>query len=179
MHSTEPQTLAFALSDSPVGLAAWISEQFRAWTDCDGDLEGILSLDTILTDISIYWFSGNLDASLRLYKENRLDPLVFAPNERPTPPLGIAHFPKELPIPPRSWVERVANVTRWSEMSAGGHFAALEQPDLLANETGSFSGRSAEIVVDLPVGHVLVRIPMGSVLIENQQARRPSREVWR
>jgi pimeloyl-ACP methyl ester carboxylesterase len=138
MHSTKPQTLAFALSDSPVGLAAWISEKFRAWTDCDGDLEGILSLDTILTDISIYWFGGNLNASLRLYKENRLDPLIFAPNERLTPPLGIAHFPKELPIPPRSWVERVANVTRWSEMPAGGHFAALEQPDLLANEIREF-----------------------------------------
>ncbi|MBY3246203.1 epoxide hydrolase [Rhizobium laguerreae] len=138
MHSTKPQTLAFALSDSPVGLAAWISEKFRAWTDCDGDLESVLSLDTILTDISLYWFSGNLNASLRLYKENRLDPLIFALNERLTPPLGIAHFPKELPIPPRPWVERVAKVTRWSDMPRGGHFAALEQPDLLAKEIREF-----------------------------------------
>lgn len=138
IQSTKPQTLAFSLSDSPVGLAAWISEKFRAWTDCDGDLESILSFDVILTDISIYWFSGNLNASLRLYKENRQDPLTFEAGERLKPPVGVANFPKELPIPPRSLVERVANVTRWSDMPAGGHFAALEQPDLLANEIREF-----------------------------------------
>ncbi len=138
LQSTKPQTLAYSLSDSPTGLAAWIIEKFQAWSDCNGDLESILSLDTILTDISLYWFGNNLNASLRLYKENRLDPLAFAPGERLTPPVGMAHFPKELPVPPRSWVERVATVTRWSEMSAGGHFAALEQPQLLAEEIRSF-----------------------------------------
>ncbi|TWF54440.1 epoxide hydrolase family protein [Neorhizobium alkalisoli] len=138
LHATKPQTLAFALTDSPVGLAAWIAEKFRAWSDCNGDLESIISLDTLLTDISIYWFSGNLDSALRLYKENRLDPLVFDFGERLAPSFGIAHFPKELPIPPQSWVERVADVTRWSEMPAGGHFAALEQPQLLAEEIRAF-----------------------------------------
>lgn len=138
LQSTKPQTLAFSLSDSPVGLAAWIIEKFQAWSDCGGDLGSILSLDTILTDISLYWFSNNLNASLRLYKENRLDPLTFAPGERIKPPVGMAHFPLELPIPPRSWVERVATVTRWSEMPAGGHFAALEQPQLLAEEIRAF-----------------------------------------
>jgi pimeloyl-ACP methyl ester carboxylesterase len=138
MHATKPQTLAFALSDSPVGLAAWIAEKFRAWSDCGGDIESILSLDTLLTDISIYWFGGNLDSALRLYKENRLDPLSFALGERLVTPFGVARFPKELPLPPQSWVERVADVTRWSEMPAGGHFAALEQPELLAGEIRAF-----------------------------------------
>lgn len=138
LHSTKPQTLAFSLSDSPAGLAAWIIEKFQAWSDCGGDLESILSLDTILTDVSLHWFSNNLNASLRLYKENRLDPLTFAPGERIKPPVGMAHFPLELPVPPRSWVERVATVTRWSEMPAGGHFAALEQPQRLAEEIRAF-----------------------------------------
>jgi pimeloyl-ACP methyl ester carboxylesterase len=119
-------------------MAAWFSEKFRAWTDCGGYLESVLSLDTLLTDISLYWFSSNLNGSLRLYKENRLDPLVFAPNERLKPPLGVAHFPKELPIPQRIWVERVANVARRSDMPVGGHFAALEQPELLAYEIREF-----------------------------------------
>ena len=138
LQSTKPQTLAFSLSDSPTGLAAWIIEKFQAWSDCGGDLESILSLDTILTDISLYWFSNNLNASLRLYKENRLDPLIFDPGERIKSPVGMAHFPLELPVPPRSWLERVATVTRWSEMPAGGHFAALEQPQLLAEEIRAF-----------------------------------------
>lgn len=138
LQSTKPQTLAYSLSDSPAGLAAWIIEKVQAWSDCGGDLKSILSFDTILTDISLYWFSNNLNASLRLYKENRLDPLAFSPCERLTPPVGMAHFPKELPVPPRSWLERVATVTRWSEMPAGGHFAALEQPQLLAEEIRAF-----------------------------------------
>ncbi len=138
LHATKPQTLAFSLTDSPVGLAAWIAEKFRSWTDCDGDLERVVSMDTLLTDISLYWFGGSLNASLRLYKQNRLRPLVFAPGERIIPPLGMALFPHELPMPPRSWVERVFDVRRWTQMSAGGHFAALEQPELLAGEIRAF-----------------------------------------
>lgn len=138
MHATKPQTLSFSLVDSPVGLAAWITEKFRSWSDCAGDVESIASLDTLLTDISIYWFGGDLAGSLRLYKENRLDPLVLEPDERIRPPLGMAHFPRELPTPPRSWAERAFDVTRWSEMAAGGHFAALEQPDALAREIRAF-----------------------------------------
>lgn len=148
MHSTKPQTLAFALSDSPVGLAAWISEKFRAWSDCDGDLESILSLDTILTDIALYWFSDNLNASLRLYKENRLDPLIFAPNERLTPPLGIAHFPKELPIQPRSWVERAQMSLAGPKCRRAGISPRLSSQICWQMRSGSFSGRLAEIEVD-------------------------------
>ncbi|RUW36998.1 MAG: epoxide hydrolase [Mesorhizobium sp.] len=138
LQGTKPQTLAFSLTDSPVGLAAWIVEKFRSWSDCDGDIQRVFSLDTLLTDISIYWFGDSLSASLRLYKENRLCPLSFDLDERVTPPFGVALFPHELPMPPRSWVERVFDVARWTEMPAGGHFAALEQPELLAHEIRAF-----------------------------------------
>ncbi len=128
VHSTKPQTLAYSLTDSPVGLAAWIVEKMRSWSDCHGDVESVFSLDTMLTDISLYWFGHSLQASLRLYKENRLNPLVFSAGERVIPPLGMSHFPCELPTPPRSWLERVFDVRRWTSMPRGGHFAALEQP---------------------------------------------------
>jgi len=138
LHSTKPQSLAYSLADSPVGLAAWIVEKMRAWSDCDGDVERVFSMDTMLTDISLYWFGNTLHASLRLYKENRLNPLSFPVAERIVPPLGFAHFPRELPTPPRSWLERVFNVHRWTVMPRGGHFAALEQPEILANEIRAF-----------------------------------------
>ncbi|WP_246792586.1 epoxide hydrolase family protein [Burkholderia perseverans] len=133
-QGTKPQTLAYAMTDSPLGLAAWIVEKFRAWSDCDGDLERVFTLDALLTDISIYWFGGMLDASFRIYKENRARPLAFDTPERVIPPLGMAAFPRELPTPPRSWLERVFDVQRWTAMPRGGHFAALEQPALLVEE---------------------------------------------
>jgi pimeloyl-ACP methyl ester carboxylesterase len=138
LHGTKPQTLAYALNDSPVGLAAWIVEKFHAWSDSNGDVERVFGLDALLTDISLYWFSGSVDASLRIYKENRLQPLHFAPGERVAPPLAVALFPRELPMPPRSWVERCHNVVRWTPMPRGGHFAALEQPELLAEDVRAF-----------------------------------------
>ena len=138
LQGTKPQTLSFALTDSPVGLAAWIAEKVRSWSDCDGNIENVMSMDTLLTDISLYWFSDSLTASLRLYKENRLRPLTFALGERIIPPLGVALFPHELPMPPRVWVERVFNVNRWTSMPRGGHFAALEQPKLLAEDIRAF-----------------------------------------
>ena len=138
LQGTKPQTLAYALNDSPAGLAAWIVEKLRAWSDSYGDVEQVFSFDTLLTDISLYWFSGTVDATLRLYKANRLKPLRLEPGERVEPPLGVALFPRELPMPPRSWVERGHNVVRWSEMPRGGHFAALEQPELLAEDIRAF-----------------------------------------
>jgi pimeloyl-ACP methyl ester carboxylesterase len=121
-----------------VGLAAWIVEKFRAWSDCEGDVERVFSLETLLTDISVYWFSEAVNASLRLYKENRAAPLIFGAGERVRTPLGLAHFPHELPTPPRSWVERVFDVPHWTSMPRGGHFAALEQPELLAEDIRAF-----------------------------------------
>jgi hypothetical protein len=133
LHGTKPQTLAYALSDSQVGLAAWILEKFRAWSDCDGDVEQVFTLDQLLTDISLYWLSDTMDASLRIYKANRLEPLRFAFGEHVEPPLAVASFPRELPMPPRSWVERCHNVVRWTRMPRGGHFAAMELHTLLLN----------------------------------------------
>lgn len=138
LHGTKPQTLAYALSDSPVGLAAWMIEKFDAWSDHEGDVEAVIPLDTILTNIALYWFSGTIDASLRLYKENRLQPLSFGPDERVAVPLGVAVFPCELPMPPQSWVQRVFDVRHWSVMAKGGHFAALEQPTALAEDIRVF-----------------------------------------
>lgn len=138
LHGTKPQTLAFSLSDSPVGLAAWIVEKFRSWSDCGGDVESVFSMDALLTDISLYWFSGSVNASLHMYKSNRHDPLTFEPGERVIPALGMAHFPRELPTPPRAWVERVFDVQRWSTLEKGGHFAAMEQPEVLAEEIRAF-----------------------------------------
>lgn len=134
LQGTKPQTLAFSMRDSPVGLLAWIVEKLRAWSDCEGDVEQAFSQDTILTDVMLHWLSDGLTGSLRLYKENRLQPLVFAPGERVVPPLGVALFPRELPMPPRSWVERVFDVRRWTPMPSGGHFAALERPEMLAED---------------------------------------------
>lgn len=134
LHATRPQTLAYGLADSPIGLAAWLTEKYRAWSDCDGDLEQVFDLDHLLTTLSLYWFSGAPGGAIRIYKEGALDPLVFAPGERITPPLNVALFPRELPMPPRSWVERAFDVQRWTVMAAGGHFAAAEQPHALAED---------------------------------------------
>lgn len=137
-QSTKPQTLAYAMTDSPMGLAAWIVEKFRTWSDCGGDVERVFPMDELLTDISLYWFSRSLDASFRIYKENRWQPLTFEACERVAPMLGVAAFPHELPTPPRSWVERVFNVQRWTSMPSGGHFAAMEQPELLVEDIRAF-----------------------------------------
>ncbi|WPO98075.1 epoxide hydrolase [Pseudomonas sp. HR96] len=138
IQGTKPQSLAVGLNDSPAGLAAWISEKFHAWTDCAGSLESAVTLDELLTNISLYWFTGSIGSSFRLYLESRRRPLHFHPGERVLPPTGVARFPAELPMPPRSWVERVYNVQRWTDMQAGGHFAALEQPQALAEEIRAF-----------------------------------------
>ena len=129
LQGTRPQTLAYGLSDSPVGLAAWIAEKFQAWTDRDG--QGV-STEALLTNIALYWFTNTIGSSVRLYRENRLQPVQFGPGERVRPPLSVALFPRELPMPPRSWVERVYDVRRWTKVPRGGHFAAMEEPELLA-----------------------------------------------
>jgi pimeloyl-ACP methyl ester carboxylesterase len=138
LHATRPQSIAYALNDSPAGLAGWIIEKFRAWSDCEGDVERAFTKDELLTNISIYWFTQTIGSSMRLYWESRQRPLRFAPDERVRTPTAIAHFPKEIPMPPKSWVERVFDVWRWTKMPRGGHFAALEQPELLAQDIRAF-----------------------------------------
>jgi pimeloyl-ACP methyl ester carboxylesterase len=137
-QSTKPQTLGYALNDSPVGLAAWIVEKFRSWSDCAGEVESCFSKDELLTNVMVYWVTETMPSSIRLYNEGRSRPLALGPGERVKTPTGVAVFPKEIPMPPRSWVERGYNVTHWSEMAKGGHFAAMEQPELLAEDIRRF-----------------------------------------
>ncbi|BCG89946.1 multidrug MFS transporter [Mesorhizobium sp. 113-3-9] len=141
IQGTRPQTLAYGLTDSPVGLAAWMIEKFRDWSDCDGDLgKATFSQDDMLADISLYWFTRTVASSMRLYWETRARPLAFPRGTAIDVPLAVALFPKELPMPPRSWVERVfRDVRRWTAMPRGGHFAALEQPVLLAQDLIDFA----------------------------------------
>lgn len=137
VQRTRPLTLAYGLADSPAGLMAWIVEKFAEYCDPASSL----SDDTLLTTASIYWFTNTIASSVRLYLESRHTPLTFEPGERLTTPTAIAQFPFDLPLPPRSWVERVYPVVRWSHMPKGGHFAALEQPDLLSDDIGDFFAR--------------------------------------
>jgi pimeloyl-ACP methyl ester carboxylesterase len=138
IQSTKPQTLGYALTDSPVGLCAWILEKFRTWSDCHGDPERLFGRDDLLTNISIYWLTNTASSSLRLYRETRLSTLTLKPGQRVLPPMGFARFPKEISRPPREWAERMFDVHRFTDMPRGGHFAAMEQPELLAEEIRAF-----------------------------------------
>jgi hypothetical protein len=109
-------------------------EKLFAWSDGSGDLAQRFDLDELLTTVAVYWFCGNVAATLRIYQENARQPLRFGSDERAGLPLSYARFPKEIINPPREWVERVFNVARWTEMPVGGHFAALEQPRSLATD---------------------------------------------
>lgn len=133
IQGTKPATPAVGLNDSPAGLAAWIGEKFHAWSE---DFEGTIGFDTLLANISLYWFTQTIGSSFRMYVEGRAKPMAL--QEKVRPPLGIAQFPAEIPIPQRSFVERAFDVQRWTAMPAGGHFAALEQPELLAREIREF-----------------------------------------
>ena len=138
IQGTKPQTLAYGLNDSPAGLAAWIVEKFRTWSDCGGDVESRFSKDELLTNITLYWATETIASSVRLYYESQHNPWTFGPGERITVPCAVALFPVDLSHPPREWAERSYNVQRWTEMPRGGHFAALEEPDLLAEDMREF-----------------------------------------
>ncbi len=135
MQGTRPQTLAYGLNDSPVGLAGWIVEKWRAWSDCGGDVERSYTKDELLTNVMIYWVTQTINSSVRLYRENRGE---FGRAGRIETPTAVAMFPKEISHPPRSLVEQGYNVQRWTEMPRGGHFAAMEQPALLADDVRAF-----------------------------------------
>jgi pimeloyl-ACP methyl ester carboxylesterase len=135
---TKPQTLAYALNDSPAGLLAWIVEKFRDWGDCGGDVERRFTRDELLTNVTIYWVTQTIHASMRLYLESRRTRLEFGPGERLAVPCGVAAFPKEEPFPPREWIERVYRITHWTDMPSGGHFAAMEEPERLAADVRAF-----------------------------------------
>jgi pimeloyl-ACP methyl ester carboxylesterase len=141
VQSTRPQTLGYALNDSPAGLAAWILDKWRAWSDCSGDLEGRFSRDFLLTMLTIYWVTETITPSMRDYFDNRwhgVDPLS---GMRVRVPAGIANFDKNYVSegsPPREWAERLYDVRRWTSMPRGGHFAAAEEPELLARDIVAF-----------------------------------------
>jgi pimeloyl-ACP methyl ester carboxylesterase len=135
-QATKPQTLGVALNDSPAGLLAWIVEKFRTWSDCDGHPENVFTRDQLLTNVTTYWVTQTITSSARLYWEH------MHSRERPEyvgVPTGVARYPKEILRSPRLWVERRYNVTYWADMPRGGHFAAMEQPDLFAADLRRFS----------------------------------------
>jgi pimeloyl-ACP methyl ester carboxylesterase len=138
LQATKPQTLGYALNDSPLGLAAWILEKFHRWSDCAGDPARLLGRDALLTNVMIYWVSATITASMRLYYETRERPLRLSAANRVAPPVAVALFPKEIPMPPRALAERGYNIQRWTVMPRGGHFAAMEQPELLAQDLREF-----------------------------------------
>jgi microsomal epoxide hydrolase len=137
IQGTKPQTLAFGLTDSPAGLAAWITEKFRTWSDNDGLPESAISRERLLGNISLYWFTAAIGSSFWPYYGRLHGGIPISPPI--TVPTGYAAFPKEIIVPPRSLAEKIyTNIQRWTEMEKGGHFAAMEQPAALAAEIQSF-----------------------------------------
>jgi pimeloyl-ACP methyl ester carboxylesterase len=138
IQSTKPQTIGYALEDSPAGLAAWIVEKFRSWSDCDGDVERSFTKDQLLTNVMLYWLTGTAHSSARLYYESRRDGGWEPSAERVDVPTGCASFPHEIVRPSRRWVERSYNVVHWTDMPRGGHFAAMEEPELFVDDVRAF-----------------------------------------
>ncbi len=137
IQSTKPQTLSYGLSDSPVGFAAWIIEKFYGWSDIDGALEHTYTKDELLTNIMIYWVTRTINSSLRFYYEESHAP-SFKAKQRVEVPVAMALFPKDTPAP-RALAERTLRIERWTEMQRGGHFPALEEPELLVEDLRAFS----------------------------------------
>jgi epoxide hydrolase len=132
LQSTRPQTLGYALADSPVGQAAWLLEKFHAWTDHPAAAVSALSRDDMLDEISLYWLTDTAASSARLYFESAQGALTSNIVELP---VGCSIFPREIPRAPRSWAEQCfPNLIHWRELDRGGHFAAFEQPDLFTRE---------------------------------------------
>jgi len=137
IQGTKPETLAYALNDSPVGLLGWIIEKFHAWSDHDGNIEHTFTKDDLLTNVMIYWVTQTIGSSVRLYYEAMHSPALAAPTHTKVP-TGFAIFPEDITPAPREFAERFFNVQRWTEMPRGGHFAALEAPGLLVAELREF-----------------------------------------
>ncbi len=140
VQTADPQTLAYGMHDSPVSLAAWIVERRRNWSDCGGNVERKFSKDDLLTTLMIYWVTESFVTSVRYYYEAAHN--LWQPSHDRTPiveaPTGIAIFPRELLIPPRRWAEQYYNLKRWTVMTAGGHFAPMEEPEQLVQDVRAF-----------------------------------------
>ncbi len=137
IQGTKPQTVGYGLNDSPAGLAAWIVEKFHGWSDNDGDVESAFTKDELLTNVTLYWVTETITSASRLYYESG-----NTPSTRPVGyidvPTGAAMFPKEISFTPRRWAEARYNIVRWTVMPRGGHFAALEEPELLVDDIRAF-----------------------------------------
>jgi microsomal epoxide hydrolase len=145
IQGTRPQTLGQSLNDSPIGLAAWMVEKFRSWSDCHGDLESRFTMDELLANITLYWATGTISSSFLPYYDflhagamrwmsEKAKEWIGASNV----PTAFALFPGDIVTPPREWAERFYNVQRWTPMARGGHFAAHEEPELLAEDLRAF-----------------------------------------
>jgi microsomal epoxide hydrolase len=137
LHGTKPTSLAIAQADSPAGIAAWIVEKFRTWSDCNGDVESVYTKDQLLTNIMFYWAPNSIAAGANFYYESRRDPGLRSPKKVEVPTAN-ADFPKEIYRARRSWAEQRYNIQRWTEFQKGGHFAALERGDDLLGDVRAF-----------------------------------------
>lgn len=137
-QNTKPLTLAYGLNDSPAGLCAWIVEKMYSWAECNGYIGSVFSKDEILSNVTLYWITETIHSSIRLYNENSKNPLVIEKDNTIKTPTGIAHFRYEEPFPPRLFIERGYNIQQWTDFPSGGHFPAMEKPELLAEDITSF-----------------------------------------
>lgn len=140
--STRPQSLGYALNDSPVGMAGWMTEKFFNWSDCNGDLESVYTKDELLTNLTIYWATQTIQSANRLYYEAAAATRQFIQKKeirRVEVPTGVAIFPKDMVPAPREFAERIFNIQQWTEMPRGGHFTAMEQPELFAEDIRKFA----------------------------------------
>ena len=139
IQGTRPQTLSFGLTDSPAGLAAWILEKFRAWSDCGGEVESAFTRDQLLANISLYWFTGAIGSSFFPYYFRMHRPWPIPDGGSIGVPTGYSDFPREILRAPRSLAARTyTDIRRWTVRPRGGHFAAMEQPEALAGEIQAF-----------------------------------------
>lgn len=153
IQGAQPQALALGLNDSPAGLAAWIVEKFRRWSDCDGDVERSFTRDELLANVTLYWVTQTIATSFQPYYDvSQANAMTWIGQKvkewrgSSDVPMGFALFPKDLSHPPREWAERFYNVQRWTAMPRGGHFAALEEPELLAADIRAFCRPLRQIV---------------------------------
>ena len=135
LQATKPQTLSFGLSDSPLGLAAWILEKFRSWSDCGGNLATRFSLDELLSNIMLYWAGNSSASSASVYYDNMHS---LPPMGHIDVPTAVALFPADILPPPKDWALRNLNISRWTHMPRGGHFTAMEEPECLAEDIRAF-----------------------------------------
>ncbi len=137
-QGTKPQTVGVGLNDSPAGLLAWIVEKFRTWSDCDGHPENCFTKDQLITNVMLYWVTGTAASAARLYRETMQGGSLNDPVPYVQAPTGVGRYPREILRWPRAWVERQYNLTHWADMARGGHFAAMEQPQLFSEDLRTF-----------------------------------------